>query len=58
MAYNFKSLTELFIKLDGAYAPNTLKSYYDDAKSFVDWCDNGNIEPFPLTSAALCGFIE
>ena len=58
MTYNLKSLTELFIKLDRAYAPNTLKSYYADAKSFVDWCDNRNIEPFPLTSAALCDFIE
>ena len=37
--------------LTGAYAPNTLKSYYADANAFVDWCSEKNIEPFPLTSA-------
>ena len=26
-------------RLQGAYAPNTLKSYYADARAFVDWLD-------------------
>ncbi len=34
----------------GRYAPNTLKSYYADARMFVDWCRQKNIEPFPITS--------
>ena len=44
--------------LEGAYAPNTLKSYYADAKSFVDWCELRNTKPFPLVSDTVRGFIE
>ena len=45
-------------KLEGAYAPNTLRSYYADTRSFVDWCNPRKVEPFPLTSETLCYFIE
>ena len=45
-------------KLEGAYAPNTLKSYYADMRAFVDWCDERNVEPFPISSATLCAYIE
>ncbi len=44
--------------LQGAYAPNTLKSYYADTKAFVDWCMEKNIEPFPLTSGGVREYIE
>ena len=44
--------------LEGAYAPNTLKSYYADTSAFVDWCSEKNIEPFPLTSAGTRMYIE
>jgi len=44
--------------LEGAYAPNTLKSYYADTIAFVDWCSGKNIEPFPLTSASTRSYIE
>ena len=45
-------------KLEGAYAPDTLKSYYADARAFVDWCDERNVEPFPIASETLCEYIE
>ena len=45
-------------KLEGAYAPNTLRSYYADARAFVDWCEKRNIKPFPITSETLCLYIE
>ena len=45
-------------KLEGAYAPNTLRSYYADARSFVDWCKKRSIEPFPINSETLCTYIE
>ena len=44
--------------LKGAYAPNTLKSYYADARAFVDWCGERNIDPFPMKSGTLCAYIE
>ena len=45
-------------RLKGAYAPNTLKSYYADARAFVDWCGKRNIKPFPIGSETLCLYIE
>ena len=45
-------------KLEGAYAPNTLRSYYADARAFVDWCSERNLEPFPIASETLCAYIE
>lgn len=45
-------------RLEGAYAPNTLRSYYADAKSFVDWCEQRKTKPFPLASDTVRGFIE
>ncbi|MDA9856179.1 tyrosine-type recombinase/integrase [Paracoccaceae bacterium] len=44
--------------LTGAYAENTLKSYYADTNAFVDWCFVKNIEPFPLTSGGVREYIE
>ena len=52
---NIKSILE---RLEGAYAPNTLKSYYADATAFVDWCGERNVEPFPIASSTLCNYIE
>ena len=45
-------------RLQGAYAANTLKSYYADARAFVDWCGKRNIEPFPIASETLHAYIE
>ena len=53
-----KSIHSTLSNLEGAYAPNTLRSYYADAKSFVDWCEQTNIAPFPLTSDTVKSFIE
>jgi len=52
------SVEQLLEALEGAYAPNTLRSYYSDAKSFVDWCEQRNTAPFPLTSGSVKKFIE
>ena len=46
------------LRLDGAYAPNTLRSYYVDAAAFVDWCEEQNVAAFPMTSATLSDYIE
>ena len=48
----------VFNTLSGAYAPNTLKSYYADTNAFVDWCIEKNIEPFPLKSESMREYIE
>ena len=58
MINNTLNIRSIFFKLEGAYAPNTLKSYYADTKAFVDWCIGKNIEPFPLTSVSVREYIE
>ena len=56
---NYKPLIQVTLaKLEGAYAPNTLKSYYADTNAFVDWCSEKNIKPFPLTSGGVREYIE
>ena len=53
-----KSINSTLSNVEGAYAQNTLRSYYADAKSFVDWCEQRNVKPFPLTSDIVRSFIE
>lgn len=57
MSYIYKSIEDVLNKLQGAYAPNTLKSYYSDGRTFVDWCAERNIEPFPINAETLCAYI-
>jgi site-specific recombinase XerD len=58
MINNMSHIQATLATLEGAYAPNTLKSYYADANAFVDWCSEENIVPFPLTSASIRKYIE
>ena len=51
-------IEDALLRLDGAYAPNTLRSYYVDAAAFVDWCHEQNFEAFPITSTTLSEYIE
>jgi len=47
-----------FKRLEGAYAPATMRSYYSDVKIFVSWCEEQGVAPFPATVAAVCSFLE
>ncbi|SHK58381.1 Site-specific recombinase XerD [Shimia gijangensis] len=47
-----------FERLEGAYAPATLKSYLADVKIYVSWCAEKGIAPFPASVDALCRFLE
>ena len=40
-------------RLEGAYAPNTLRSYYADVGEFVDWCERVGCQTFPLMDGTL-----
>lgn len=45
-------------RLDGAYAPATLKSYRSDIEIFENWCLAQGLEPFPSDVLAVCTFLE
>lgn len=47
-----------FKRLEGAYAPMTMKSYYSDVSAFVAWCDANGREPFPASVETVCAFLE
>ena len=46
-----------FKRLEGAYAPSTLRGYYSDIQKFTDWCIREGLEPFPAEASTVCEFI-
>ncbi len=48
-----------FKRLEGAYAPATMRSYRADVEAFEHWCmENGIIQPFPASVQTVCQFLE
>lgn len=47
-----------FQRLEGAYAPSTMRSYYSDVQAFVDWCTKTAQVPFPAEVAVVCAFLD
>ena len=47
-----------FKRLEGAYAPSTMRSYYADVEIFLSWCDDQNLAPFPASVETVCRFLE
>ena len=47
-----------FKRLEGAYAPATLKSYLTDVRLFVEWCEAMNLRALPADVATVCAFLE
>ena len=46
-----------FQRLDGAYAPATIRGYFSDIRTFVSWCSDHGKSPFPAAHEALCEFL-
>ncbi|MFC6639856.1 tyrosine-type recombinase/integrase [Sulfitobacter sp. JBTF-M27] len=47
-----------FQRLEGAYAPSTMRAYYRDVQAYEDWCGSTKTVPFPATTAQVCRFLE
>jgi site-specific recombinase XerD len=47
-----------FHRLEGAYAPGTIRSYMGDAAAFEAWCAGEGIAPFPAEVTTVCAFLE
>ena len=45
-------------RLEGAYAPATIRAYRCDLQVFEEWCRSEGHIPFPVTPEVLCQFIE
>jgi integrase/recombinase XerD len=55
---NLKDWRSEFKRLEGAYAPATLKSYHSDIEIFETWCVARSIQPFPASVPVVCQFLE
>ena len=47
-----------FKRLDGAFAPATLKSYVADVRLFIEWCDEHERQAMPADVETVCAFLE
>jgi len=47
-----------FKRLEGAYAPATLRSYYADIEAYDAWCQKNDLSPFPASAETVCRFLE
>jgi integrase/recombinase XerD len=47
-----------FKRLEGAYAPATLKSYVTDVRLFVEWCEDHKLSALPAEVGTVCAFLE
>ena len=47
-----------FKRLEGAYSPATMRSYYADVEAFEGWCRSQGAQPFPASVDVVCRFIE
>ena len=47
-----------FKRLEGAYAPATMRAYYADVTMFVEWCKERAFDPFPATPEVITKFLE
>lgn len=47
-----------FKRLEGAYAPATIKSYFVDFGIFAEWCEANGLAPLPASRDAIVRFLE
>lgn len=48
-----------FQRLEGAYAPSTMRAYHADVEAFEAWCSEHEIsDPFPASVGTVCHFLE
>lgn len=51
-------LSSTILKVEGAYAPSTIRAYKDDFLSFIDFCNRLSIAPIPASPHSICLFIK
>ena len=52
-----EQLTTLLTRLDGAYAPNTLRAYQADMQEFIRFCANKPLEALPAQPETVATFL-
>ncbi|AWB50559.1 hypothetical protein HYN69_18295 (plasmid) [Gemmobacter aquarius] len=47
-----------FERLEGAFAPSTLRAYFADVQHFETWCNGTGVSAFPISTDDLCNYLE
>ena len=47
-----------FKRLEGAYAPSTMRSYQSDVEAFETWCQENKCNAFPASVDTVCRFLQ
>ncbi|AOL93016.1 tyrosine-type recombinase/integrase [Porphyrobacter sp. LM 6] len=57
-AKDFPDWRAEFKRLEGAFAPGTIKSYLTDVERFVAWCEEHGLRALPAEAETVCAFLE
>lgn len=58
MKNSYERLTQTLIRIDGAYAPSTIRAYREDFIDFIRYCDSVDKCALPADSQSISGFIQ
>ena len=50
-------LKNIIQRIDGAYAPSTIRAYRADVEIFIKFCQSRQLEGLPVQSTSICLFI-
>jgi len=51
-------LLETIIKIDGAYAPSTIRAYKYNFEKFIEFCDRENVDALPANRINVASYIK
>ena len=54
----FELLSKTVLKVEGAYAPSTIRAYKEDFLSFINFCNHLDTTPIPASPSSICLFIK
>ena len=58
-AFNQKELLEkTLVRIDGAYAPETIRAYRNDFSKFIRYCEPENLGALPADPVTVANFIS
>lgn len=55
---NLSNWRTAFQRLEGAYSPATMRSYFTDVQAFEAWCEAAGHTMFPASTETVCAFLE
>jgi len=53
-----KQLSETIKRIDGAYAPATIRAYKANFERFIDYCDQENVKAIPAAETDVASYIQ